>query len=215
MVYHGSAAHWVQAVLIEAVTGQDYRAYVREQITAPLGLHRLWVGVPDALHDRLAHIYQPGETGTQEALADQNTPAHWRAGIPGGGGYGGAVDLAAFYQLLLNLGALHGTRILSPRMVQYVTRNHTAERVDEAMGMPMHRGLGVHTRGLTPSIRGLGSVASPGTFGHGGIGSSYSWADPETGVSFTYLTNSRVAEPWHSQRLDEIAILAHAAVTDL
>lgn len=215
VVYHGSAAHWVQAVLIEAVTGQDYRAYVREQVTAPLGLHGLWVGVPDALHGRLAHIYQPGETGTHEALADQNTPAHWRAGIPGGGGYGGAADLAAFYQLLLGLGALHSTRILSPRMVQYVTRNHTGERVDEAMGMPMHRGLGVHVRGVTPGIRGLGSIASPGTFGHGGVGSSYSWADPETGVSFTYLTNSRVAEPWHSQRLDEIAILAHAAVAEL
>ena len=102
----------------------------------------------------------------------------------------------------------------APRMVQYATRNHTDERIDEAMGMPMHRGLGVHVRGTTPAIRGLGSIASPSTFGHGGAGTSYSWADPETGVSFTYLTNGRVAEPWHSQRLDEIAVLAHAAVIE-
>lgn len=51
VVYHGGASHWVQAVLIEAVTEQDYRTYVREQIIAPLGLQRLWIGVPDALHD--------------------------------------------------------------------------------------------------------------------------------------------------------------------
>ena len=215
VVYHSGAAHWVQAALIEAVTGQDYRAYLREQITGPLGLDGLRVGVPDALHGRLAHIYRPGGGGAHQPLADRNTPAYWRAGTPGGGGYATAVDLAAFYQLLLNLGALNGVRILSPRTVQYATRNHTGERVDEGTGMPMHRGLGVHVRGVTPAIRGLGSVASPATFGHGGAGSSYSWADPETGVSFSYLTNSQVAEPWHSQRLDEIAVLAHAAVVEL
>ena len=65
--------------------------------------------------------------------------------------------------MLLNLGALNGVRLLGPRTVQHATRNHTAERVDEAMGMPMHRGLGVHVRGATPSIRGLGSTASPDT----------------------------------------------------
>lgn len=215
VVYHGGAAHWVQAVLIEAVTGRDYREHIREQITGPLGLDGLWVGVPDALHDRLAYMYQPGEGGAPEPAGEQNRPAHWRAGVPGGGGYATAADLAAFYQMLLAGGALNGVRLLGPRTVQYATRNHTGERVDEAMGMPMHRGLGVHVRGETAAIRGLGSTASPSTFGHGGAGSSYSWADPETGVSFTYLSNLRAGEPWHSRRLDEIATLAHAAVVDL
>ena len=83
-----------------------------------------------------------------------------------------------FYQMLLHLGALNGTRILGPRTVQYVTRNHTGDRIDERFGLPMHRGLGVHVRGLSPMIRGLGSTAAPNTFGHGGAGTSYSWADP-------------------------------------
>jgi CubicO group peptidase (beta-lactamase class C family) len=212
VAYHGAAAHWVQAVLIEAVTGQDYRQFLREHILQPLGLHGLWVGVPDELHDRLVGAYQRTDRGTHEPLANRNTAAFWRAGVPGGGGYGTAVDVVTFYQMLLNLGALNGTRILGPRTVQYVTRNHTGDRIDERFGMPMHRGLGVHVRGLTPTIRGLGSTASPRTFGHGGVGTSYSWADPETGVSFTYLTNSQIAEPLHSKRLDEIATLAHAAV---
>lgn len=69
--------------------------------------------------------------------------------------------------------------------------------------------------GTSRLIRGLGSTASPATYGHGGAGTSYSWADPETGVSFTYLSNSQLPEPLHSQRLDEIATLAHAAVTEL
>lgn len=215
VVYHGASAHWVQAALIEAVTGTDYRTFVREQITAPLGLQHLWVGVPDALHDHLAFMHQPDEGGAQVTLDDRNAPDFWRAGIPGGGGFATATDLTTFYQMLLGLGVLNGTRIVAPRTVQYVTRNHTDERIDEGMGMPMHRGLGVHVRGTTGRIRGLGSTASPSTFGHGGAGSSYSWADPETGVSFTYLTNAQVPEPWHSQRLDEIATLAHAAVVEL
>jgi CubicO group peptidase (beta-lactamase class C family) len=213
VVYHGLAAHWTQAALIEAVTGRDYRDYIRENITGPLGLRGLCVGVPDDLHDRCAFMYQPD--GEMPGLPSQNSPAWWRAGVPGAGGYATATDLTTFYQMLLHGGSLNGVRIISPRMVEYVSRNHTGDRIDEGMGMPMHRGMGVHVRGTTAAIRGLGSIASPGTFGHGGAGSSYSWADPETGVSFTYLTNARVGEPWHSQRLDEIAVMAHAAIVEL
>ena len=215
VVYHSAAAHWTQAVLIEAITGQDYRQFIRDHVLQPLGLHSLWVGVPDELHNRLAGAYQRTEGGEHEMLVDRNTPAFWRAGVPGGGGYGTATDLVAFYQMLLHLGALNGTRILGPRTVQYVTRNHTGDRIDERFGLPMHRGLGVHVRGLSPTIRGLGSTAAPSTFGHGGAGTSYSWADPGTGVSFTYLTNSQMAEPYHSRRLDEIMTIAHAAVVEL
>jgi CubicO group peptidase (beta-lactamase class C family) len=215
VVYHSAAAHWTQAVLIEAVTGQDYRQFIRERVLGPLGLHGLWVGVPEALHDRLAGAYQRTEGGMHERLADRNGPPFWQAGVPGGGGYATATDLVTFYQMLLHLGTLNGTRILGPRTVQYVTRNHTADRIDERFGLPMHRGLGVHVRGLSPMIRGLGSTAAPSTFGHGGAGTSYSWADPTTGVSFTYLTNSQMPEPAHSKRLDELMTIAHAAVVEL
>jgi CubicO group peptidase (beta-lactamase class C family) len=214
VVYHSAASHWTQAVLIEAVTGQDYRQFICDHVLQPLGLRSLWVGVPDALHDRLAGAYKGTASGEHEGLEDRNTPAFWRAGVPGGGGYSSATDLVAFYQMLLHLGALNGIRILGPRTVQYVTRNHTGDRADERFGMPMHRGLGVHVRGVTSTIRGLGSTAAPNTFGHGGAGTSYSWADPGTGVSFTYLTNSQMAEPYHSKRLDEIMTLAHSAVVE-
>src|SRR5713101_6064867 len=115
--------------------------------------------------------------------------------------------MAAFYQMMVNGGTLNGARLLSPRMVAYVTRNFTGDMVDGYMGMPMHRGLGPHSRGTTATIRGLGSLASPRTFGHGGVGSSYCWADPDSGVSFAYLTNSRIPDPWHSARMDQVSNL--------
>ena len=120
--------------------------------------------------------------------------------------------MATFYQMMAHEGAVNGVRLLSPRMVSFVTRNFTGERVDGYMGMPMHRGLGPHSRGTTETIRGLGSLASPRAFGHGGVGSSYCWADPDSGVSFAYLTNSRVPDPWHSLRLDQVSNLVHTSI---
>jgi CubicO group peptidase (beta-lactamase class C family) len=210
--YHGRAAHWTAAVLIEALTKTDYRAFIREQVTEPLGLgDELFVGLPDGQHERATDMHEPGGAGSVKR-AEENNAEFRRAGTPGGGGYGTARAMAAFYQMLAAGGTLAGRRLLSTRMVQYVTRSVTGDRVDGYMGMPMHRALGPHVRGTTDTIRGLGSIASPRTFGHGGVGSSYCWADPDSGVSFAYLTNSRVPDPWHSARLDVISNTAHAAI---
>jgi CubicO group peptidase (beta-lactamase class C family) len=221
--YHGASAHWTCAVLIEAVTGRDFREFIRSEVLDPLGLHDIQVGVPAGLQDRCADMHAVVD-GQHEGLGSRsdaplservNESAFREAGVPGGGGYATAAGLQAFYQMLAAGGTLNGTRLFSPRLIQWVTQNQTGDRTDEQFGFPMHRGLGPHVRGTTPVIRGLGTIASPSTFGHGGAGTSYSWADPETGLSFTYLTNGRCDEPWHSRRLDQIANLAHAALVDL
>ena len=216
--YHGLTAHWTLGVLIEAVTGKDFRDVIRETVTEPLGLSKeLYVGLPESEFGRAADMHEPKPSKKPEGdgfqpSADANT-ADWRkAGAPGGAGYGTARAMAALYQMMLNGGELNGTRILSPRMLQYAIRNHTGDRIDEFMGMPMHRGLGPHLRGTTENIRGLGGVASPRAFGHGGVGTSYCWGDPDSGVSFAYLTNNRVPDPWHSKRLDMVANFVHSAI---
>jgi CubicO group peptidase (beta-lactamase class C family) len=115
--------------------------------------------------------------------------------------------------MMLQGGALNGVRVLSPRTLAYAIQKYTADRVDEFMGIPMHRGLGPHLRGSTIGIRGLGSLAKPDAFGHGGVGTSYCWADPQSGLSFAYITNARVPDPWHSVRLDQVSNLIHASIT--
>ncbi len=214
--YHSAAAHWVAAVLIEAVTKQDYRDFIRTHVVEKLGLgNELFVGMPDREMARAAEMHEPSaDSKAQTRTKEENTDAFRRAGVPGGGGFATAAAMAAFYQMLVNGGALNGVRLVSPRMVQYVTRNFTGDRPDTFMNMPMHRGLGPHSRGLTEQIRGLGSIASPKVFGHGGVGSSYCWGDPESRLSFAYLSNSRVPDPWHSRRLDIISSGIHAAIED-
>ena len=213
--YHPLAAHWVLAAMMESVTGRDFKALIREDLLEPLGLgDEIHVGLAEALHGRAAdmHIPEDGKPTVQKPLDEANNTLWRRAGAPGGGGYASARGMAAFYQMLLQGGTLNGRRVLSPATIRYATRNFTGDREDHYMGMPMHRGLGPHVRGTTPTIRGLGSLASPETYGHGGVGSSYCWADPVSGVSFAYLTNSRQPDPWHSKRLDSIANFVHAAI---
>jgi CubicO group peptidase (beta-lactamase class C family) len=204
--YHGRAAHLVQAMVIEAATGQDYRNVIRQRVTEPLGLGGdILVGVPEAQQGRCADTlgHEPHD----------NSVPFRSAGLPHGGGFGTARGMAAFYQMLVNGGRLAGSRVLSPRLMAYVARNHTGESPDLAMsGIPMHRGLGPHVRGESDRIRGLGTIGAPSVFGHGGVGSSYSWADPTSGVSFTYLTNFVSPDPWHTLRLDRVANLVHAAI---
>ncbi len=210
--YHGQSAHWTLAVLIEALTGQDFRDFIRTELIEPMGLQdEMFVGMPDAAMPRTVDMHEPFEAEPRP-MTEMNSPAWKRAGSPGAGGYATARAMAAFYQMMLNGGLANGTRVLGPRTLSYAIRNWTGDQVDHFMGMPMHRGLGPHLRGTTPSVRGLGSFASPTTFGHGGVGSSYCWADPESGVSFAYLTNCRVPDPWHSQRLDVVSNMVHAAI---
>ncbi|HEX3862731.1 MAG TPA: serine hydrolase domain-containing protein [Stellaceae bacterium] len=204
--YHARAAHLTQAMVIESVTGQDYRHIIRDKVLAPLGLaNDIFVGVPAELQGRCADTYAPE--------GRDNSPEFKAAGMPSGGGYATARGMAAFYQMLLGKGRLGDVRLFSPRLIAYVTKNHTGDRGDDQMGgIPMHRGLGPHVRGESDRIRGLGTIGAPQTFGHGGAGTSYSWADPTSGVSFTYITNFVAPDPWHSARLDRIANLAHAAI---
>lgn len=213
--YHGLSAHWVLAMVIEAVTGMDFRDTVAQLVISPLGLaDDLFMGLPATQAHRLAYLYEPDASiATGQRLRDESTSLNWQtAGVPGGGAYGTARGMAMLYQMMLGGGELNGVRLLSPDTLAYAIQNHTADRVDEFMGMPMHRGLGPHLRGNTEVIRGLGSDAPANAFGHGGVGTSYCWADPNSGVSFAYLTNSRVPEPWHSQRLNEVSNLVYAAL---
>lgn len=204
--YHPRASHLVQGMIIEAVTGKDYRDAIRERIMEPLGIaDEVYIGVPEAQDSRCVTISGEGEPR-------DNRREVRIAGLPGGGGYGTARGITALYQALLNKGSLNSNRIVSPRLIAYVARNQTGEMPDAAMtNIPMHRGLGPHVRGESDAIRGLGTIGAASVFGHGGAGSSYSWADPTSGV-FSYMTNHFSGEPWHTLRLDRIANVVHASI---
>jgi CubicO group peptidase (beta-lactamase class C family) len=58
--YHGVSAHWVLAELIERLGGMDFRDFVEQRVTSPLGLPRL-LGIPPARHDACATVVPVGD----------------------------------------------------------------------------------------------------------------------------------------------------------
>ena len=194
--YHPLAAWWVLAELIVEVTGDDHREAVRKRIAEPLGLRRLQLGVPESDQGDVATlsvIGAPASTpeaklGAELVLA-LNTPAARAVGIPGGGAVSTAADVAMYYQALLsNPDGLWSPAVLAD--VTGVIRN-TFPDVPKR-GMPANRSRGVVIRGDHPLAHWMmhfGPGTSPHTFGHDGAGGMIAWADPESGLSFCFLTN--------------------------
>ena len=178
--YHPRSVHYVLAMLIEAVTGRDYRDVIRERMIEP--------------------------------VEEKNTAGFREAGLPFGGSFGTARAQVAFYQMLIQSGRLNGTRILSPRMVAYLTTDFTGDRIDGNHDREMHRALGPHKRGTGGHACIFGSLASPLTVGHGGIGTNVCWGDPSSGVSFAYLSNEIQPNDWSSSRFDRVSNIIHAAI---
>src|SRR5207302_5819261 len=158
----------------------------------PLGLiDELFVGVPPDEQGRCADVHAPAESEARD-----NSPAFREAGLPHGGGFGTARAMAAFYQMMIGGGRLGAVRLFSHRMIEFVTRDFTGDRPDEGMaGIPMHRGLGPHSRSTGGRIRGLGSPAAPATYGHGGVGRRSFSAHPSPGVAPAYVTKFSPHDP--------------------
>ncbi len=205
--YHATSAHWVLAEVITRVTGRDHREFIAERIAAPLGLGNLRLGVPEADQDGIATLVSVGEpatedemeaaTGlrvlvpgevTEETLLGFNNPTSRSAGVPGAGAIASAAEVALFYQgLLLNPG-----RLWDPEVLADATGNVRNTFVDPLVGVPANRSLGLVIAGDDGNAyrrHNFGRTVSARTFGHGGAGGQIAWADPATGLSFSYLTN--------------------------
>ncbi|HUP86617.1 MAG TPA: serine hydrolase domain-containing protein [Acidimicrobiales bacterium] len=206
-VYHPTSAHWVLAELLDRLTGVDYRRFIAEQITGPLGLaDRLQVGVPvdqqgdittlekrgepvspDELERLLGIRELPVTEVTDDALIGFNEPDTRALGVPGGGGVTDAASMALFYQALLH----NPAGIWKDDLLLDVTGNVRNHLPDQISQLPVERTLGLCTAGADGkgSLRGFGKTVSGRTFGHAGAAGQIAWADPESGISFCYLTN--------------------------
>jgi len=73
---------------------------------------------------------------------------------------------------------------------------------DRLLGVPASRSLGLIISGEDGkgNLRGFGKTGSPRMFGHGGAGGQIAWADPETGLSFAYMTNGLDQHTFRSAR---------------
>lgn len=221
--YHATSAHWVLVEIIHRRAGQDYKTFIREQITGPLGLPDLHVGLPEEEQGRVADVCHVGEPvpppgGWKEVTPDAvlafNQPFVRSSGLPGGGAIASAADLALFYQALVNRGqTAAGRQVLKPETIEMATAVRTLPRHTEpVIGIPVNRGLSIVVAGGDGNahLRGFGRVASPRAFGHSGAGGQIAWGDPATGISLGYCTNGFVDWLVEWKRTSAISSLAAA-----
>ncbi len=219
-----------QSVLAEVVRRVDggHRSYGRimeEELFGPLGMQDTSLGRRADLEDRRVPIVAKAwEEGFMSPafLESLNEVFGEGSEVPAAGGFSTALDIYRFAEMLRRGGELDGARILSPVTIDFARKNHTGEKknnvftfVREYRGWndwPAYLGLGFYLRGEALYPDHYGVLASPGTYGHVGVGSTMFWIDPERDMVFVGLTSGLMEESQSLERWQRLSDLAFSAI---
>jgi CubicO group peptidase (beta-lactamase class C family) len=193
----------IQAYIVERLAGKTLPEFLRERIFTPLGMRDTDYFVPASKLSRLATLYQlDPKTNTLAVRAQPPDPKVMPSMTPGGLGlFSTAMDFLRFSQMLLNEGELDGVRILSPRTVELMSRNHLPESIRsyayEGAFRIMRPGLGFgYDFGVFMEPAQAGDLTGRGTFYWMGAAQTWFWVDPELDVVFVGMT-----QRWFDARL--------------
>ncbi len=206
--YHAFTFGWLAAGLARSITGKGMRELVRSELAEPLGTRGLEIGAPAdrppaemvgsslRLYTALGAVATPllgwlpiTRAGFRalhapnfEELCRGPDPAIWRTEMPAVNGALSADGLARLYVPMALRGiAPDGSRFLSEETVDHAGRVQT-RGMDRVLGVRMRWRLGFH------HAFGLGKPA-PRALGHFGFGGGGGWGDPDTGISFGFVSS--------------------------
>jgi CubicO group peptidase (beta-lactamase class C family) len=183
--------------VVEVAAGKPLDQVFVERILEPLGMTETSWYVEGSDVDRLAALYTPTAAGgTVRAEAVGAAALRRPTFLSGGGGMISTLaDYHRFTQMLLRGGELDGARIISPRTLSFMTRNHIPGGRDlasfgrgqfgEAQFEGMGYGLGF---GVVVDPVLLKVPASVGEFNWGGAASTSFWVDPVEEITCVFLT---------------------------
>ena len=193
-----SVATDVLGRLVEVVSGQPLDEFFAQRIFAPLGMTDTGFFVDADRQDRLAALYAVTPNAPAPVRYDQmgdvaRRPPQWFSG--GGGLTSTTRDYARFTWMLLRGGELGGARLLSPRTLRYMTRNHLPGGQDlEHFGRKLfaetkYDGIGFGLGFAVTTDAAAGKViTSEGEFNWGGLASTSFWVDPAEDISVVWMT---------------------------
>ncbi len=197
-----SVATDVLGRVIELVSGQSLADFFAARILRPLGMTDTAFSVPEPDAWRLAALYTSSPGGGLARLDDLGAAALRPPRLLSGGGglVSTAADYHRFTQMLLHradspAGELDGVRLLSPRTVDFMARNHLPGGQDlETFGRPLYaespfRGIGFGLGFATVIDPVPGKViCSAGELSWGGAASTTFWIDPQEELTVSFLT---------------------------
>ena len=205
--YHAITFGWLASGLARAITGRGMRELVREHLAGPLGSEGLEIGAPSRppaevigfslrIYSSLGVAFTPvlgwlpvTKAGFRalhapgfESLIRGPEPRIWQTEMPAVNGALSADGLARLYVPLAHRGlAPNGERFLS---------EETVERLGKVQTRGMDRVLGVRMRWRLGFHHGFGTgPRAPRALGHYGFGGCGGWGDPDTGISFGFVSN--------------------------
>ena len=227
--YSPITAHAILGEIVRRLDGgkRPLREIMSEDIFRPLGMRDTALGLrkdlaarraPIVVRDRSEGMFPP------ETLESFNLILGEETEIPAGGAVSTTTDIFRFAEMLRLGGELDGARILSPAIVELATQNHTGLKPNslwnyarELRGwdeFPAYLGLSFFLRGEGIFPTYFGALASPGTFGGIGAGSTIFWVDPDRDLTFVCLTTGLLEESHSVDRFQRLSDLVHAAVID-
>lgn len=183
--------------LVEAISGQRFDRYLQEHIFDPLGMvDTSFFVAPEKAH-RFAANYQRQPDKTLKLIDDPATSSYLRepSFFSGGGGLTGTIgDYYRFCEMLRRGGELDGSRILGPRTIDLMTKNHLAGGKDltqmaiGAFSETANEGVGFGL-GFAMSLSSVDTgTLGEGDYYWGGAASTIFWVDPLEDLTVVFMT---------------------------
>lgn len=184
----------VAGLAVEAVTKQRLGGFLQDRLFGPLGMVDTAFVQPAGKASRFAlPLATDPDSGQPIASRPLDQAARFDCG--GGCASGTAMDYLRFALMLLNKGALDGTRVLGRKTVEYMTADQLGAGVDRSR---LHEfavehmdgfgfGLGVAVR-TQPGIAGV--PGTPGEFLWSGAQGTMFWVDPKEELAVVFLART-------------------------
>ena len=219
--WHYSIAVDLTGVIVERLSGMGLDEYLQTYIFEPLGMVDTFFEVPKQKMSRFLpnHYYDYGEKSlktVQETKEKYNAMSNYEdvSMFSGGGGLvSTAMDYMLFMEALQNGGSLNGNRILGPKTLQYMIRNHLSGSIEQKGGAgenPLDQasnngfgfglGFGLVTNSVNNSI-----IGSEGEYNWGGAAGTVFWIDPVENITVVSMIQL-MSSPWKLREDLKVAV---------
>jgi CubicO group peptidase (beta-lactamase class C family) len=183
--------------LVEVISGKRFDRYLQEVIFDPLKMKDTsFVVSPDKL-DRFAANYQRRPDKTLRLVDDPRTSSYLRepAFFSGGGGLTGTTaDYLRFCEMLRRGGELDGERIIGPRTLEMMHKNHLAGGKDltelaiASFSETANKGVGFGLGFAVTLDQVTTGTLGEGDYYWGGAASTIFWVDPKEDLVVVFMT---------------------------
>jgi CubicO group peptidase (beta-lactamase class C family) len=183
--WHYSVATDIVGYLVEVLSNKPLADFLQEKIFDPLGMVDTAFYIDPSKLSRFCTLY--GKTPESDfGVLDLPDSSEYlppvAAQSAGSGLVSTTMDYLQFAQCILNKGELNGARLLGPRTVAFMTRNHlpaallpiSYKGAEPMLGMGFGLGFGVMLDEAQSAVMG-----SLGDHGWGGYAETFFWIDPK------------------------------------